>query len=582
MKKIVTLVGLFWAGIAYAQSPSPSQIGTLPTTSPFPVSILYNNTWYPLGNINTSLGRMTIPIAGVVNGTTPILGFSNVWTASQILNAGAQIGGASALISVLNPSAASAYNFNLPATAGTANSPLLSGGGGATAMTWGTRSGNTTSFGTTSGAFTANNCLKSDANGNIVDAGGVCGGTSHTPGVDAVASCGVDNTGVADTTSALNTCLTNNLAVSLRAGTYKISSCINVPDSRSLMGSGYGSTIITTTSTTTNMICPGNAAGNVYIADLRVTRTVAATAGAGIYSTNIGRSLIQNVYADNQFFGFQFGDTDFSTCDNCQAVNNYAHGFYFLSSTGANSPLQWSLRNTLSQFNDGWGYYIDGRSANTIMGSLWLMSTSFANKLGGYAYVATGGGKINDIELVNVTASTDCGDEIVLSTNGGFGHEIHGGLIEMAGFIACGRNQGTPATNAGYGINIGSVKSLSISGLQIWNNSYTGIYATSTTGTINITGNMIGDNGGSASGAFKSNILLANPSGALTATILSNNLTPQVGSANATNGLIVGANAKATIMGNDVSGYATGCVLGSATNLPAGSAAAFNYGTGCP
>jgi hypothetical protein len=309
---------------------------------------------------------------------------------------------------------------------------------------------------------------------------------------------------------------------------------------------------------------------------------VTATAGAGIYSTNIGRSLIQNVYADNQFFGFQFGDTDFSTCDNCQAVNNYAHGFYFLSTTAANSPLQWSLRNTLSQFNNGWGYYIDGRSANTIMGNMWVMSTSFANKLGGYAYVASGGGKINDIELLNVTASTDCGDEIVLNTNGGIGNQIHGGLIEMAGFIACGRNQSTPATNAGYGINIGSVKSLTISGVQIWDNSYTGIYSTSTSGSVNITGNMIGDNGGNSSGAFKSNIFLSPASGTMLATISNNNLTAQVGSANATYGLVIGTYAKATILGNDVSGYTTGCYLLSATNLPTGSASAFNYGTSCP
>lgn len=582
MKKIAILLGLLWAASANAQSPSPSQIGTIPSSSPYPVSILFNNTWYPLGNVNTTLGKMTIPIAGIVNGTTPILAYSNIWTALQVMNAGVQIGGSSGLISVLNPSASSSYNFNLPATAGAANAPLLSGGGGSTAMTWGTRSGNTTSFGTTSGAFTSGNCLKSDASGNIIDSGGACGGSSYTPGVDAVASCGVDNTGVTDTTTALNTCLTNNAAVSLRAGTYKISSCINVPNNGSLMGAGYGATIITTASTTINMICPGTAVGNVYISDLRVTRSVTPSAGAGVYSTNIGRSLFQNVYADNQYYGFQLGDTDFSTCDNCQAVNNYSHGFYFPSTTAATSPLQWSLRNTLSQFNDGWGYYIDGKSANTILGSLWLMTTSFANKLGGYAYVASGSGIINDIELVNITASGDCGDEVVFNTNGGFGNQINGGLIEYSGLIACGRNQSSPATNAGYGVNVSSIKSLSITGVQIWSNSYSGILATSTAGSLTITGNTIGDNGAYASGAFKSSIILSPSSGTLTANIGNNNLSPQVGSAYSTYGLVVGVNAKATILGNNVTGYTTGCYLLSATNLPAGSAAAYNYGTSCP
>jgi len=42
-------------------------------------------------------------------------------------------------------------------------------------MTWGTRSGNTTTFGTTSGTLTSGDCAKFDANGNVVDAGAPCG-----------------------------------------------------------------------------------------------------------------------------------------------------------------------------------------------------------------------------------------------------------------------------------------------------------------------------------------------------------------------------------------------------------------------
>jgi hypothetical protein len=62
----------------------------------------------------------------------------------------------------------------------TANVPIIGGGlGGAPSS--GTRSGNTTEFGTVSGALTSGNCLKSDASGNIVDAAGACGG-SGSPG----------------------------------------------------------------------------------------------------------------------------------------------------------------------------------------------------------------------------------------------------------------------------------------------------------------------------------------------------------------------------------------------------------------
>lgn len=54
----------------------------------------------------------------------------------------------------------------------TPNLPLVGNGTGAVGQ--GTRSGNTTTFGTTSGTLTSGNCAQFDANGNIVDAGTSC------------------------------------------------------------------------------------------------------------------------------------------------------------------------------------------------------------------------------------------------------------------------------------------------------------------------------------------------------------------------------------------------------------------------
>jgi len=54
----------------------------------------------------------------------------------------------------------------------TSNLPIIIGAGGPTS---GARSGNTTTFGTTAGTLIANDCVKFDANGNLVDAGGQCG-----------------------------------------------------------------------------------------------------------------------------------------------------------------------------------------------------------------------------------------------------------------------------------------------------------------------------------------------------------------------------------------------------------------------
>ena len=91
-------------------------------------------------------------------------------------------GTTSGAVTVKSQDAAGTFNFNLPVTAGSSGQPLLSGGGGATAMSWGTLSGSTTTFGTTSGALVGGNCAKFDANGNIVDNGGACGGGSTPPG----------------------------------------------------------------------------------------------------------------------------------------------------------------------------------------------------------------------------------------------------------------------------------------------------------------------------------------------------------------------------------------------------------------
>ena len=84
----------------------------------------------------------------------------------------------------------------------TSNLPLIGNGAGAIAQ--GTRSGNTTSFATTSGVMTSGNCVSIDGSGNLVAAGGACttgggGGTvaSSTTGQVAVYSAATTVTGIA-------------------------------------------------------------------------------------------------------------------------------------------------------------------------------------------------------------------------------------------------------------------------------------------------------------------------------------------------------------------------------------------------
>ena len=64
------------------------------------------------------------------------------------------------------------------APTGTANTPLFNNGSGG--FTNGTRVGNTTAVATGTGSFTTDNCVKTDANHNVIDAGAPCGTGSGT------------------------------------------------------------------------------------------------------------------------------------------------------------------------------------------------------------------------------------------------------------------------------------------------------------------------------------------------------------------------------------------------------------------
>ena len=113
-----------------------------------------------------------------IGGTTPLAGaFTTLATGVAGLSNGALSikGSTSGVITAQPQAAAGTYNWNWPTSAGVAGNPLLSGGGAASPMVYGTLSGNTSTFVTASGAFTTGNCVSADASGNLVDNGTPCG-----------------------------------------------------------------------------------------------------------------------------------------------------------------------------------------------------------------------------------------------------------------------------------------------------------------------------------------------------------------------------------------------------------------------
>lgn len=182
-----------------------------------------------------------------VGGTTKAAGsFTTISanTTASIGSAGSSLGqillsgNGSGTITMQPQAAAGTYNWNLPITAGSANQILLSGGGGASPMTWGSRSGNTTTFATTSGSLTNTHAAVFDASGNIVDGGALPTGTITSAA----------NTNVAVYSASTTVGGSSNLTYS--AGAFTIGSTGTQAGSLLLSGSSTGTITVKGSGTT--------------------------------------------------------------------------------------------------------------------------------------------------------------------------------------------------------------------------------------------------------------------------------------------------------------------------------------------
>ena len=135
-------------GVAYPSSPSTNTVPVVTAANTITYETLPNaalaNSSITLGSTSVSLGATAPNIAGLTSlSSTTVTGTSTVAAGVDGSTAGSLIlynTNATAGVTIKNPSTAAsgAYNFNLPATAGTAGQALLSGGGGSNPMTWGT------------------------------------------------------------------------------------------------------------------------------------------------------------------------------------------------------------------------------------------------------------------------------------------------------------------------------------------------------------------------------------------------------------------------------------------------------------
>lgn len=144
---------------------------------------------YYASSTNAVSGSTVLSVSGGVVSTTGNFIVGGALTSSGTVTSGANSGtlgsyllngSSSGTITLKSQAAAGTYNFNLPITAGTTGQPLLSGGGGAGAETWGSLSGNTSTFATTNGSLTNGHAAAFDASGNLVDGGTFPTGTINS------------------------------------------------------------------------------------------------------------------------------------------------------------------------------------------------------------------------------------------------------------------------------------------------------------------------------------------------------------------------------------------------------------------
>ena len=264
-----------------------------------------------------------------------------------------------------------------------------------------------------------------------------------------------------------------------------------------LVGSGRGNTWIRGTNTTSHIIDVTNAA-YIAIGDLSITRVTRGTTGYGIRIQGPGEAAYNdlfNLHILNQYRGIHATACTFGYMRNIIVEGCLGDGIFF-TNIATSGAIQWELSGILSQRNGGNGLRVFAQNlgvAQITMGT-WRGIYTFGNSSSGIRVEGTAATPVYDFRLSDFFIGEDGDSEIYLETFGGM-HIIGPGMIELCGKRTTGPTLTTPASNAGYGILIGSNNvDVTIGGpMMIWSNSYSGIYVSG--GNVVITGVFLKDNG---------------------------------------------------------------------------------------
>jgi hypothetical protein len=275
-------------------------------------------------NLPTTVGVPGQVLQSQSGGTASML-----WTATPSLGVVGSTGGAVSLkgtttgtVTIQPTTAGGIYNFNVPATAGSAGQMLTSQGGGSVPMTWTTA---LVTQATAGSVHTGSYPIWKDTTGaTVIDGRGMIN----------VLAFGADPTGVASSDTAFANVITtigsNGGTIYIPAGTYKLTTTWLVTGSNiTVMGDGPNSIILQSLTTVDAIV---NSGSNNRFTNLQIKYPSLASAGYGLNNSGSG-TLFSNVYDNihivNAFNAIRSHNENVAFYTNIFASSVVNVGFFF-------------------------------------------------------------------------------------------------------------------------------------------------------------------------------------------------------------------------------------------------------------
>jgi hypothetical protein len=352
------------------------------------------------------------------------------------------------------------------------------------------------------------------------------------------------------------------LEINLEPGRYNTTAAIAMSTANQrLRGAGSSRSEIRITSTTASALTLANGVPGYGVIGIKFTRVGTPNSNShGVqFLGTTDASTLYDVWAEGHFDNFIIGTCDTGTIQNLRANKALRYGV-FQTNAITYGPSQWAVDNVLCDQNtvDGWRVQSTAGPPGMITGEMMRFKT-FANGGRGLHAIGNATTPIFDVRLTDAFLGSDAFGSVRLDTFGGK-HRLNG-FFERNGRDATGPTLGTPASNAGVGIEV-SVNNADVGvyGSTIDDNALDGIIHNG--GDLIVSGNHIYNNGQALTAGRRNGIL--SQGGNLT--VVGNTVNNKGGNTSQLFGIAT-SHSNVQIAANHLSGNTSGPItLGATTN----------------